>query len=185
MVMTTPVTLDGSTVGSSTQAGTRVGMHGSPRSSGVQRPAASSAAMRRKNVAAVEGGAGPADAEARQLRGVESHDRGVRVAADDRRQQAIVRREEDMAPRRHRDDVARGARPPDPPRRRGPCPAGNTRTTRASQNPASAGQWTTISCVRSTIRASAKRRQDATLHDADERALVPEVGGDGDDARRA
>ncbi len=24
--------------------------------------------------------------------------------------------------------------------------------------------------------------QDATLHDSDERALVPEVGGDGDDA---
>ena len=79
---------------------------------------------RRENVPAVEGGAGPADAEARELRGVEPDHLGVRMSAHDRRQQAIVGREENMSlradtatmsrevpdPRVHHGDVHRAGR---------------------------------------------------------------------------
>ena len=138
---------------------------------------------RREDVAPVEGGARLCDAEARELCAVErTITARIGDAAHDRREQAVVGGEEDMPAAPDRDDAR--ARCPTPGSTTATCtvPGGKYAKARASQKPASAGQCTTISCVRSMMRASGKRAEDAALHDADERALVAEVGGDGDDA---
>ena len=113
----------------------------SPRSSGVQRPAASSARHRRDDVATVEGGARPVDAEPCELGGAETHDERVADARlTTRREQPVVGSDEAVPAALTTRCCARCPRPGRRPRR-APCRRENTRTrapARTRPRPASA-----------------------------------------------
>ena len=79
------------------------------------------------------------------------------MPADHRREQPVVRRHENMLVRRSPATMSREVPTPGSTTATCTVPGGKYSNARASQNPASAGQWTTISCVRSMIRAVGRR----------------------------
>src|SRR5579862_2129251 len=136
----------------------------------------------REDIAPMEGRARTLHAEVLEPRGGQAHDARAARATHHRSEQPVVRCDEVVRAREHRDDVARGS---DPRIHYGHM----HRSWREIAE--SAGQPESRLCrpvdedlvgqVDDACRGEAT--EDAALHYPDERALMPEVGGDADDAR--
>ncbi len=142
--------------------------------------------QRRKDVAAVEGRARPVDSQVAQ-------DAVRRAAAgsgcDSRRSSTPASRPLSGARNSwpSASTTAMSRELPTPGSTTATCtvPGGKYPNERPSQKPASAGQCTRISCVRSTSRAAREATQHLALHHPDERVPVAEIRRQRDDAGRA
>ncbi len=134
-----------------------------------------------KDVPAVESGARPMQAKPRNPLRIEPGHQGVRMSSNHWREQSVIRGEENVVLRRHRHNLARGAdagidnRDVHGPRRKVlECPRQPEPGLRGPMHHDLVGE---IDDPR--LRET---RQDHSLHDPDKRPLVPEVGGNGNDA---
>ena len=183
MVMTTPLTAPGRPLGSSTQAGTTL----LDALAEVRRHAAPGGQLRsdgREDVPAVEGGARAVNAEHARARRREPHDRWRRDA---------VRRSGASSPLSGaRNTVAAGRTAMMS--REVPTPGSTTAMCTVPGGKVLEGARQPEARFRRPVHEDLVRQiddarvgeaaEDDALHHADERPLVPEVGGDGDDAGR-